>query len=67
MNHDPSNGMGKHTLLMVVCCLVPLALIGAVSVFGISLGALTPLISYAAALLCSLMMIRMLWMMRERG
>ncbi len=57
MNHDHSNGMGKHMLLMFICCLVPLALILAVSVFGLSLGALTPLIPYALALMCPLMMI----------
>ncbi len=41
MNHDHSKGMSKHRLLMLVCCLVPLALILAVSVFGLSLGAAT--------------------------
>ncbi len=60
MNHDHSNGMGKHMLLMLICCLVPLALILAVSVFGLSLGALTPLIPYALALMCPLMMIFMM-------
>ncbi|GEM_PF-1065096 len=60
MNHDNSQGMGKHMLLMLVCCLVPLALILAVSVFGLSLGALQPLVPYVLALMCPLMMIFML-------
>jgi choline-glycine betaine transporter len=64
MNHDNSQGMGKHMLLMLVCCLVPLALILAVSVFGLSLGALQPLVPFALALMCPLMMI---FMMRGMG
>lgn len=52
--------MGKHLLIMLACCLVPLALILAVSIFGLSLGALTPLIPYALALMCPLMMIFMM-------
>lgn len=64
MNHDNSQGMGKHMLLMLVCCLVPLALILAVSVFGLSFGALQPLVPFALALMCPLMMI---FMMRGMG
>ncbi len=68
MNHDHSNGMGKHMLMMLICCLVPIALIAAVSMFGLSLGALTPLIPYALALMCPLMMIFMMrGMMHEQG
>ena len=54
MNHT------KHLGLMLVCCLVPLGLIIAVSVFGVSLGALTPLLPYALALMCPLMMLVMM-------
>lgn len=64
MNHDHSQGMGKHLLLMLICCLVPLALILAVSVFGVSLGGLSGLLPYALVLLCPLMMI---FMMRGMG
>jgi len=64
MNHDQSQGMGKHMLLMLVCCLVPLALILAVSVFGLSLGALQPLVPFALVLMCPLMMV---FMMRGMG
>lgn len=64
MNHDNSQGMGKHMLLMLACCLIPIALIVAVSVFGLSLGALTPLLPYALVLLCPIMMI---FMMRGMG
>jgi zinc transporter ZupT len=47
---------------MVACCLIPLALIYGVFAFGISLGSLTPLLPYAFALLCPLLMF---WMMRS--
>lgn len=63
MNHDHSLGMGKHMLLMLICCLVPIALVAAVSFFGLSLGPFQPLIPYVAALMCPLMMIGMMWMM----
>lgn len=64
MNHDNSQGMSKHMLIMLVCCLVPIALIVAISVFGFSLGSLTPFLPYALALMCPLMMI---FMMRGMG
>ncbi len=64
MNHDDSQGMGKHMLLMAICCLVPLGLILAVSTFGLTLGALQPLLPFVAALMCPLMMI---FMMRGMG
>lgn len=64
MNHDHSQGMGKHMLIMLACCLIPIALILAVSVFGLSLGALQPLVPFAIALMCPLMMI---FMMRGMG
>ena len=60
MNHDHSQGMGKHMLLMLICCLVPIVLIGAVSLLGLSLGPLQPLLPYAIALMCPLMMIVMM-------
>lgn len=64
MNHDNSQGMSKHMLIMLVCCLVPIVLIVAVSLFGFSLGSLTPLLPFALVLLCPLMMI---FMMRSMG
>lgn len=61
MNHDHSqSGMGKHMLLMLICCLVPIALIVAVSVLGLSLGPLQPFVPLVAALMCPLMMIVMM-------
>jgi choline-glycine betaine transporter len=64
MNHDHSQaGMGKHMLLMLICCLVPIGLVAAVSVLGLSLGPLQALVPYVAALMCPLMMIGMMWMM----
>src|SRR5574341_2293629 len=62
MNHAQNNW--KHALLMLACCLIPIALILAVSVSGFSLGSLTPLLPYALALMCPLMM---LFMMRGMG
>ncbi len=62
MNHNQNNL--KHALLMLACCLIPIALILAVSVFGFSLGSLTPLLPFALALMCPLMMI---FMMRGMG
>ena len=68
MNHDHSNGMGKHMLIMLACCLVPIALIVAVSVFGLSLGGLTPFVPYALILLCPILMFFMMrGMMQEYG
>ena len=68
MNHDHSNGMGKHMLLMLICCLVPIALIVAVSVLGLSFGPLSALLPYALVLLCPLMMIFMMrGMTQEQG
>ncbi len=65
MNHDHSGGgMGKHMLLMAICCLVPLLIIVAVGTFGLSLGPLQGLVPFAAALMCPLMMI---FMMRGMG
>ena len=52
--------MNRHALIMVLCCLVPLGLLAAVSVFGLSLGWLSGLLP----LLCPLMMI---FMMRGMG
>jgi Protein of unknown function (DUF2933) len=64
MNHDHK----KHLVIMLACCLVPLALIVAVSVLGISLGPLSALLPYALVLLCPLMMIFMMrGMMQGQG
>ncbi len=68
MNHDHSQGMSKHLLIMLLCCLVPLALIIGVSTFGLSLGPQQALLPYALVLLCPLMMIFMMrGMMQGQG
>ena len=65
MNQDHSNtNNSTHLLIMLACCLVPLALILAIGVFGFSLGLLTPFLPYALILLCPLMMF---FMMRGMG
>ena len=63
-NHTDSNGAVKHLLLMVACCFIPIALIGAISLFGLSIGSLTPLLPYALILICPLLMF---FMMRGMG
>lgn len=47
----------KHGLIMLLCCLVPLALVFAVSVLGIPLGSLG---TFALVLMCPLMHILMM-------
>ncbi len=67
MNHDHTSNNGhdsRHMLLMLLCCLIPIALIAAVAIFGFSLGALTPYLPFALVLLCPLMMF---FMMRGMG
>lgn len=66
MNHDHSSNGGttSHMLLMLLCCLIPIGLIAAVAIFGISLGALTPYLPFAIVLLCPLLMF---FMMRGMG
>ncbi len=65
MNHDHGQGMGRHMLLMLICCLVPIGLVLAVSLLGLSLGPLQPLIPFVAALLCPLMMGAMMYLMMK--
>lgn len=62
MNHDHSShsDSNRHLLLMLLCCLIPLALILSISVFGLSLGALTPYLPFALVLLCPLLMVFMM-------
>ncbi|HZQ10435.1 MAG TPA: DUF2933 domain-containing protein [Anaerolineae bacterium] len=63
-NHSSNGGPTGHMLLMLLCCLIPIGLIAAVAIFGISLGALTPYLPFAIVLLCPLMMF---FMMRGMG
>ncbi len=51
----------KHWLLMAACCLIPIALIVAITVFAIPVSSITPVV---IALICPLMM---LFMMRGMG
>ncbi len=64
MRHDHSNSNSNTHLLLLACCLIPLILILAVGVLGVSLGPLTPLLPFALMLLCPLMMF---FLMREMG
>jgi hypothetical protein len=45
---------------MVACCVIPITLIAAIGVFGLSWGALTLYLPYAIVLLCPLMMFLMM-------
>lgn len=62
MNHDHSTtgSTNRHMLLMLLCCLVPIALIVTVTLFRISFGALTPYLPFVMVLLCPLMMFFMM-------
>lgn len=51
----------KHGLLMAACCLIPIALIAAITVFAIPVSSITPVV---IALICPLMMF---FMMRGMG
>jgi len=53
---------------MAICCAAPLLLIAAVTLFGISLGALASgLLSLAALLACPIGMYLMMRMMNQKG
>ena len=63
MNHNHTLNHGHdtgHLVLMLLCCLIPIALIAAVAVFGFSLGVFTPYLPIALVLLCPLMMFFMM-------
>ena len=57
---NPKGLLHNHALLMLLCCLVPIALIAAISFFGLSLGSLSGILPYALVLLCPLMMLFMM-------
>ncbi len=54
----------KHGLLMLLCCLIPIALVAAIGAFGLSLSGLG---STVIALMCPLMMIVMMFAMARGG
>lgn len=56
-------GKPKHGLLMILCCMLPILVIGGLPLLGIKGGALSSL----AFLLCPLMHIGMMFMMRRSG
>ncbi|MEK7777693.1 MAG: DUF2933 domain-containing protein [Chloroflexota bacterium] len=57
---NPKGLLHNHALLMLLCCLLPIALIAAISFFGLSLGSLSGILPYALTLLCPLMMLFMM-------
>lgn len=54
----------RHLLIMLACCLIPIALILAISIFGFSLGSLGAFLPYLLVLACP---IGMFFMMRGMG
>ncbi len=63
-----NRGWLKGGLAMAICCAAPLLLVGAIALFGISLGALaSSLLSIAAVLACPLGMYFMIRMMMKRN
>ena len=63
-NHSQSGSQTSHLILMLLCCLIPIGLILAVSIFGLSLGPLNAFLPFALVLLCPLLMF---FMMRGMG
>lgn len=61
MNHSPADH-GRHWLLMLACCLAPVAIILALPVLGIQL---TGLLAYAPAAICAGLMALMMFGMRH--
>ena len=59
-----AGGLSRHALLMIACCVIPLALIVAVSVFRIDLGGAG---YWAILLLCPLMHLFMMRGMHNHG
>ncbi len=57
MHHDHGGSGVKHMLIMIVCCVIPLALLLAVFVFKVNLGTLG---LFAVMLLCPLLHIFMM-------
>lgn len=58
MEHSQS-GMNRHMLIMVLCCLIPMAAIVAIAAFGIPLPGV---LRYAVTLLCPLGFVLMMLM-----
>lgn len=66
----PTQGKGwlKGGLAMAICCAAPLILLGAIALFGISLGALASgFLSLAALLACPIGMYLMMRLMNKKG
>jgi hypothetical protein len=64
----PSKGWLKGGIAMAICCAAPLLLVAAVTVFGISLGALASgFVSVAALLACPAGMYLMMRMMNKNA
>ncbi len=61
MNHSMS---GKHALIMLLCCLIPLAAFALVSAFNVPLSSLT---TVALVLMCPLMHLLMMRGMSHHG
>ena len=60
-------GWLKGGLTMAICCAAPLLLVGAITLFGISLGALASgFLSLAALLACPVGMYLMMRMMKDK-
>jgi hypothetical protein len=56
--------MGRMGLVMLLCCLVPLAALVILPALGLSLGSFGPLL---IAVLCPLLMVAMMWAMKPHS
>ncbi len=59
-------GHGKHMLLMVLCCALPIALLLLLPVFKVNIPALKNILPFAALLLCPLMHLAMIPMLLRK-
>lgn len=64
MNHHNTSDR-RHWLLMLACCLAPLALILGLSLFGSALGGLSGVLAFVPAALCAFLMLTMIYMHRQ--
>jgi hypothetical protein len=64
MEQGTSRGMSRHMLIMVLCCLIPLAALTAIFIFKVPV---SQTLRFGLILLCPLSMVLMMGMMGGHG